>query len=87
MPNNSVFRFWAHPSYSIYSVKELNNIQGIEIENGMHSGEIDKLKVMEIAKKYDLLLLTNSDAHYLNRIGEFYNEIDLEELCARGVPI
>jgi PHP family Zn ribbon phosphoesterase len=36
-----------------------------------------------LAKKHDLLLLTNSDAHSLADIGHYHNEIDIEDLCSR----
>jgi PHP family Zn ribbon phosphoesterase len=49
----------------------------------MHEWEIDKSKVREVAEKHGLLLLSNSDAHYVSDIGRYYNEISLEELYAR----
>ncbi len=84
LPNNSVFRFWVHPRSINSSFPELDKIQGIEIENPLHNWHINKEKVREIAKKYNLLLLSNSDAHYLDDIGKCYNEIELEELYARA---
>lgn len=83
LPNGSTFRFLAHPGYPSngYSVE---NVQGIEIDNDMHALEIDRAKVREVAETNDLLLLSNSDAHYLSSIGRYYNEISLEELYARA---
>jgi hypothetical protein len=85
LPDGSTFRFVAHPENGELlerCFKYFNNIHGMEIENGGY--HIDKEKVMEIAQRYDLLLLSNSDAHALSDIGRYYNEIDLEELSARA---
>ncbi len=92
LPNNSTFRFLAHPGYPSHSAYlgnfpdpiTISNVQGIEIENGMSGWYIDKELVREVSEKYNLLILRNSDAHYLDKIGQFYNEIDLEELYARA---
>jgi len=83
LPNGSTFRFLAHPGYPSNSYV-VNNVQGIEIDNVMHEWEIDKSKVREVAEKHGLLLLSNSDAHYVSDIGRYYNEISLEELYARA---
>ena len=83
LPNGSTFRFLAHPGYPSNGYT-INDVQGIEIYNVMHEWEIDKLKVREVAEKHGLLLLSNSDAHYVSDIGRFYNEISLEELYARA---
>jgi len=79
------FRFIAHPGYPPWDFqRRLDRVQGIEIENGMHNWQIDKDKVREVAEKNGLLLLTNSDAHTVEDIGKFYNEIELEELFSRA---
>jgi len=83
LPNGSIFRFIAHPGYPTSSYI-IENVQGIEIENGLHNWHIDKERVKALADKYDLLILKNSDAHSVERIGQYYNEISLEELCARA---
>jgi histidinol phosphatase-like PHP family hydrolase len=59
-------------------------MHGIELRNPLHDDEMEEGKIRELAEKYDLLLLTNSDAHFLDDIGKYYNEIDIEELCARA---
>ena len=84
LPGDVTFRFIVHPGYPC--VRDLasqidNSIHGIELRNALH--EIDESRVREVAEKYNLLLLTNSDAHHLSNIGQYYNEIDIEELCAR----
>ncbi|MDP2727648.1 MAG: PHP domain-containing protein [Dehalococcoidia bacterium] len=84
LPGNYLFRFLAHPDTRWESV---DDIQGIEIENGMHVGQIDQQKVKAIAEERDLLLMHDSDAHYVNDIGCFYNEIELEELYRRAKKI
>ncbi|MFC1857011.1 PHP domain-containing protein [Thermodesulfobacteriota bacterium] len=85
LPGNSVFRFCAHPIFgSIFEEfikKEVNNIHGIEIQNGAYYIQEDKVK--ELAERYDLITLENSDAHSIGDIGLHYNEIDLEILKKR----
>ncbi|MBI2908749.1 MAG: PHP domain-containing protein [Chloroflexi bacterium] len=86
LDNNSVFRFLAHPGYPGDFVNRIRNVSGIEIENHLHNYHIEKDKVEEVARKHNLILLHNSDAHMLPNIGQCHNEIDLEELYARAVP-
>lgn len=81
------FRFVAHPGYP--PVKDLgaeidDSIHGIEIGNPSHDDEIDQDLVRRIARERDLVLLTNSDAHFLSDVGKYYNEIDIDQLCARA---
>ena len=87
LPCDLTFSFLAHPGFPWWDVKfteYIPYIQGIEIDNALHSDEIDRERVMAFAKKYDLLLLSNSDAHDLNDIGQRYNEVRMEELCERA---
>lgn len=86
LPNDSVFRFLAHPGYPGDFVNRIRNVRGIEIENALHNYHIEQDKVREAAKKHDLLLLRNSDAHVLSNIGQCYNKIAMEELYARAIP-
>lgn len=83
LPNGSTFRYLAHPGFPINSYF-VENVQGIEIENALHNWHIDKQRVRELAEEHNLLLLSNSDAHSIEWIGRFYNEIDLEDLIARA---
>lgn len=69
-----------------WDINQLHGFDGIEIDNALHHWHIDQGKVKDIAAKYNLLLLANSDAHYLDDIGKRYNEISLEDLCQRGHP-
>jgi hypothetical protein len=81
-----VFRFLAHPGYP-YPVDfshYIDGLQGIEIRNFMHNRQMNKDKIREIAEEYHLLQLANSDAHHLEDIGRYYNEIELDELCCRA---
>jgi histidinol phosphatase-like PHP family hydrolase len=76
-----------HPGYP--PVKDLaaaidDSIHGLEIRNPTHDDEIDSALVERIARQRGLLLLKNSDAHFLSDIGKYYTEIELEELCARA---
>ena len=84
LPTGSVFRFLAHPGYvSESTLEKTGPLHGIELYNGFHPA-IPRDKVKALAEEHGLLLLSNSDAHYLDHLGTFYNEISLEELCARA---
>lgn len=82
LPDGAVFKYWAHPGVprQLGKFDFLADFHGIEIDNPMHQRHIDKNKVRDLARQYDLLLLSNSDAHTLEDIGRYYNEISLEEL-------
>jgi len=87
LPYDVTFRFIAHPGHPY--VKDLDtiingDIHGIELRNHVHGDGIDEEKIRQLAEKHNLILLTNSDAHDLNDIGRFYNNIEIEELCARA---
>ncbi|MBM4445683.1 MAG: hypothetical protein FJ020_10395, partial [Chloroflexi bacterium] len=87
LPDETTFRFVGHPGYP--PVKDLasaidGSIHGLEIRNPTHDDEIDSPLVERIARQRGLLLLSNSDAHFLSDIGKYYTEIELEELCARA---
>jgi len=87
LPGDLTFRFIAHPGYPHIRDIEAqidDDIHGIELRNPLHDDEMDEERIRELAEKYGLLLLTNSDAHFLDDIGKYYNEIDIEELCARA---
>ncbi|MFC1951338.1 PHP domain-containing protein [Chloroflexota bacterium] len=83
LPNDRIFRFLAHPSYLPVNESIIDRIQGIEINNGQYG--INKTAVREFAEKHNLLLLSNSDAHRLVRIGSFYNDIELDDILKRAV--
>lgn len=86
LPDGAMFKFLAHPGVprQLGKFDFLADFHGIEIDNSMHQRFIDKKKVRELAQQYDLLLLSNSDAHTLEAIGCYYNEVSLEELSARA---
>lgn len=90
LDDSVVFRFLAHPhpspisEDSFYYEDIANSIHGIEIGNWVRDWQIDKERVKAFAKKHDLLLLSNSDAHEVADIGCYYNEIDLKELYSRA---
>jgi len=87
LPGEKTFRFLAHPGYPPTDfTRALDGVQGIEVANGLHNYQMDQEKIRAVAQERGLLLLTNSDAHGLQYLGEFYNEIDLEELARRAVP-
>ncbi len=46
LPNGSMFRFVAHPRY-LGSLKIDGRVQGIEVKNALHNGEINEEKVRE----------------------------------------
>ena len=74
------FRFIAHPGYPGDPDDHIDGFNGIEIENGLHNWHIDKSGVESLADKHNLILLSNSDAHYLHDVGKCYTEISLEDL-------
>jgi histidinol phosphatase-like PHP family hydrolase len=82
LPNNVTFRFIAHPYYQFF-IKDYGDIHGIEIDNDMHNYHIDKELVESVAQEHNLLLLYNSDAHYLDDIGKFYNELAWENFFTK----
>ena len=86
LPDDSIFRFLPHPSYPFpgddgFSY-DMNLIHGIEIGNALHDRQINKKKVEELSQRYNLILLNNSDAHTMDDIGTFYNEVSLKELSS-----
>ena len=84
LPDGSIFRFLPHPSYPYPGDKgfnyDMNLLHGIEIGNALHDRQINKKEVEEISRRFNLVMLKNSDAHNLDDIGSFYTEITLEEL-------
>ncbi len=82
LPGNCTFRFIAHPGDFSSPVDDIEEIHGVEIENGI--SVINTEKVREVAQRHGLLLLSNSDAHSLSDIGKHYNDIDLEKLQSRA---
>ena len=86
LPDDLIFRFIAHPGHPY--VKDLSQyidkgIHGIELKNPLHDGDgLTEKQIEELAEKHGLILLTNSDAHRLEDIGTYHNEIEIEELCA-----
>ena len=87
LPDDITFRFIAHPGYP--PVRDLashidGSIHGIELKNPLHYDEMDEELIREVAEKHNLILLADSDAHFLSDIGQCYNEIDIQELCDRA---
>jgi len=80
-----VFRFCAHPffgnGFDDFLGKEGENIHGIELKNGAWQLQEDRIR--EVARRHNLLLLENSDAHSLKDISFHYNKIYLEDLYNR----
>lgn len=83
LPGDVTFRFLAHPGYP-GELSSADGLHGVEIENPLHSWHINREKVQALAQKYNLMLLSNSDAHTVEDIGACYNEVSIEELCARA---
>ena len=81
LPGDLVFRFIAHPGSPLFPEEHLDDVHGIEIQNG--NQDIDRERVEAVAQKHNLLLLSNSDAHLLERLGLYYNELEIDELCSR----
>jgi hypothetical protein len=75
----STFRFLAHPGhpgdFEDYLEKHAQELQGIEVRNLFHDWKMDQEKIRRAAKDYNLLLLSNSDAHSLWNIGRYWTEL------------
>jgi histidinol phosphatase-like PHP family hydrolase len=83
LPDQSTFRFLAHPGYPADYSDGIGDLHGIELYNPLHDWHIDQQKVKETAQRYQLFLLANSDAHTMDDIGIYFNELSLEKLSAR----
>jgi hypothetical protein len=86
LPSESkpTFRFITHPGYPGNPGPHIDGFQGIEIENAAHNWHIVKDIVKDLAFKNNLLMLSNSDAHYLRDIGRCSNYIALDDLFRNG---
>ena len=89
LPDGVTYRDLCHHGYLANDWSVPENLHGIEIENGMHSWHLNRPRIRELAEEHNLMLLKNSDAHYLEKIGVYYNELAIEELVARatGQPL
>lgn len=76
-----VFRFQAHPYDERPQI--LVTCQGIEVRNYLHKG-MDRELAEQLAIKFGLIPLRNSDAHRLEDIGKHYNVISLETLYEKA---
>ncbi|MFC1998511.1 PHP domain-containing protein [Chloroflexota bacterium] len=84
LSHDKIFRFLAHPGDPYYpGPVPINNVQGIEIKNAMHFA--NEKVALRAAEEHGLLLLKNSDAHHIEDIGRYYNEITIEELLAHAI--
>jgi|TARA_Y100000031_G_C8076765_1_gene317705 histidinol phosphatase-like PHP family hydrolase len=87
LPGDRVFRFICHPGFPPTDFSRMaDKVQGIEINNALHGWQMDQERILAVAKEYDLLMLSNSDAHSLDDIGQHYNELSLDDLLARSEP-
>ncbi|MBI4201308.1 MAG: PHP domain-containing protein [Chloroflexi bacterium] len=86
LPNGQLFRNYCHPGHPSHTI-QIDNVQSIEVDNRLHNWHIDKPKVEAVAQQHGLLLLKVSDAHRLEDIGTNYVEVELEDLCSRGIPV
>lgn len=87
LPGDLTFRFLVHPGYpkvEDFSTEIDDTVHGIELRNPTHDDEMDQQAIKKAARKHRLLLLQNSDAHFLSDIGKYHNEISVEELCSRA---
>jgi hypothetical protein len=77
-----VFRFMAHPVSGSGWERQLDGLHGLEFANP--HWQLDADHIREIASAQGLLLLTNSDAHSLEAIGHYHNELDPHDLLLRA---
>ena len=78
---DKVFRFQAHPYDERPEI--LATCQGIEIRNYLHR-DMNESLAEQLASKFNLIPLRNSDAHRIEDIGKYYNVISLEILQKRA---
>ncbi|MDY6853623.1 MAG: PHP domain-containing protein [Thermodesulfobacteriota bacterium] len=90
LSDRATFRFVVHPyhvsDFHRYVAANAHKLHGVEINNFQHKWEMNQInreEIQAIADKHELMLLTNSDAHSLDNIGRYYNEVDLQELFDR----
>ncbi len=81
---DKVFRFQVHPYDERPEI--LATCQGIEIRNHLHK-EMNQELAEQLASKFNLVPLRNSDAHRLEDIGKHYNIISIEILQKKGKHI
>ncbi|MDY6969293.1 MAG: PHP domain-containing protein [Spirochaetota bacterium] len=85
LENDCIFRFCAHPyfgsSFEYFLEQEGDNLHGVELKNA--AWQLQEDRVREIAEKYNLILLENSDAHSIQEIGMHYNELHMKDLYNR----
>ena len=86
LPGDKFFRFMVHPGCPYhpgpYTPDEIIGLHGIEIGNGLHDAQMNRNPITTLSEEYNLILVRNSDAHRLEDVGCYYNEIDFEELCS-----
>ena len=81
LPGGRVLRCYCHPGYYTPHIVLEDNIHAIEVANSNHNWHIPTERVERLAREHDLLLLSVSDAHSLDDIGNSYTEIEMGELC------
>lgn len=86
LTEDRIFRFIAHPGYPGTFAFDGNAVLGIELENSGHNWHMEKDSIIQFAQKHKLVLLKNSDAHYLEDLGNCYNEISWETLLNLSQP-
>lgn len=80
-----VFRFMAHPTPGSGWDQQLAGLHGLEVANPHWLLDVARIKA--VAQERGLLLLTNSDAHSLEAIGQYSNVLDPQELLVRARQI
>jgi len=85
LPGNKVFRIWVHPRHLDHrSVEEVGDVQAIEVDSDLHGYELDHEAIRRYAQERDLIMVTDSDAHKLYKIGAQYNVLSLREILERA---
>jgi hypothetical protein len=87
LPGGRLFRNYCHPGYYTPNIIIEHGVQGIEIANHHHDWHIRRSRVEQVARQYDLLTFSVSDANMLGEIGAGSTEIDWDEMIRRAVPL
>lgn len=92
LPSGRIFRCLAHPGAPADFRGVLPGLapylHAIELRNAVHDWHLDQRTIRAVAAEYGLLLLENSDAHEIHRVGCYANDVTmdlLEERATRGL--
>ena len=87
LPEGRLFRNYCHPGYYTPNIVIEDGVHGIEIGNFHHDWHIRPPQVERVARQYDLLTFSVSDANALHEIGAQSTEVDLDDMIRRAIQL